>query len=45
LILIKGDKHDQNARAETVKLLQERIGKTLEYICIGNNFINRTLIA
>jgi hypothetical protein len=28
-----------------LKLLQERIGKTLENVGIGNNFLNRTLIA
>jgi hypothetical protein len=28
-----------------LKLLQERIGKTLEHIGIGNNFLNRIQVA
>jgi hypothetical protein len=31
--------------SETVKLLEENIGKTLEAIAIGNAFLNRTPIA
>jgi hypothetical protein len=31
-----------NIRFETLKLVQERIGNTLELIGIGNNFLNRT---
>jgi hypothetical protein len=34
-----------NVKSETVKLLQEIIGKTLEHTGIGDNFLNRTLIA
>jgi hypothetical protein len=36
---------DLNVRSETVKLLQEEIRKTLDYIGIGNNFTNRTPVA
>jgi hypothetical protein len=32
---------DINARNETLKLPKERLGKTLEHISIGNNFLNR----
>jgi hypothetical protein len=38
-------KMDLNGRPETVKQLQKRIGKTLEHVGIGNNFVNRTPIA
>jgi hypothetical protein len=31
-------------RPETLKVLQERIGKILEHIDTGNNFLNRTPI-
>jgi hypothetical protein len=34
-----------NIRPETLKLLQESIGKILEDVSIGNNFLTRTLIA
>jgi hypothetical protein len=33
---------DFNVRAETVKLLWERIRETLEYIGIGNNFLKNS---
>jgi hypothetical protein len=36
---------DLNVRSETVKLIQEKIGNTLDHIGIGNNFMNRTPIA
>jgi hypothetical protein len=36
---------DLNMRPETLKLVQERGGKTLEHIGIGNNFLNRTLMS
>jgi hypothetical protein len=36
---------DLNIRSKTVKLLQERIGKTLEYLGMGKNFLNRIPIA
>jgi hypothetical protein len=29
-----------NVRSETVKLLQEKLGNTLEHIGISNNFMN-----
>jgi hypothetical protein len=29
-------------KPETLKLLQERMGKTLEHAGIGNNLLNRT---
>jgi hypothetical protein len=31
-----------NIRSETLKLVQEKAGNTLELIGIGNNFLNRT---
>jgi hypothetical protein len=34
-----------NIRPETVKLLQERIGKPLEHMGIDNDFLNGTPIA
>jgi hypothetical protein len=33
---------DLNIRPETLKLMQERAGNTLELIGIGNYFLNRT---
>jgi hypothetical protein len=33
---------DLNIRPETLKLVQERAGNTLELIGIGNDFLNRT---
>jgi hypothetical protein len=33
---------DLNIRSETLKLVQERAGNTLEVIGIGKNFLNRT---
>jgi hypothetical protein len=36
---------DHNARSETVKLIQEKIGYILDHIGICSNFMNRTLIA
>jgi hypothetical protein len=33
-----------HVRPETLKLLQESIGKTLEDVSIGNNFLTRTPI-
>jgi hypothetical protein len=30
---------------ETLKLLEENLGQTLQYVDIGNNFLNRTQIA
>jgi hypothetical protein len=36
---------DLNLRPETLKLLQERIEKTLGYISMCNNFLIRTPIA
>jgi hypothetical protein len=35
---------DLKPRSETLKLLQEKIGKTLKHVGIGNNFLNRTQI-
>jgi hypothetical protein len=35
---------DLNVISEMVKLLQEKIGNTLDHIGIGNNFMNRILI-
>jgi hypothetical protein len=32
-------------RPESLKLVQERVGSTLEHIGIGNNFLNRTSVA
>jgi hypothetical protein len=36
---------DLNIRPETLKLVQERAGNTLEAIGIGNDFFNRTQVA
>jgi hypothetical protein len=36
---------DFNVRPETLKLVQERAGNTLELIGIGNDFLNRTQMA
>jgi hypothetical protein len=36
---------DLNIRPETLKLVQERAGNTLEIIGIGKNFLNKTLAA
>jgi hypothetical protein len=36
---------DLNVRPETLKLLQENIGKTLENVDRGNYFLNRTPVA
>jgi hypothetical protein len=36
---------DLNVRSATVKLLQERVGQTLEHIGIGHKFFNRSSIA
>jgi hypothetical protein len=36
---------DLNVKLETLKLLQERIGETLEQLGIGSDFLNRTPIA
>jgi hypothetical protein len=36
---------DLNIIPETLKLVQERAGNTLELIGIGNNFLNRTQMA
>jgi hypothetical protein len=36
---------DLKVSSETVKLLQERTGKTLEHVGIDNNFLNGTSIA
>jgi hypothetical protein len=36
---------DLNIRSETLKLVQERSGNTLELIGIGNDFLNRTQVA
>jgi hypothetical protein len=33
---------DLNIRPQTLKLVQERVGNTLELISIGENFLNRT---
>jgi hypothetical protein len=33
---------DLNIRPQTLKLIQERLGKTLEVIGIGKDFFNRT---
>jgi hypothetical protein len=32
---------DFNVRFESLKLIQDRIVKTFQYKCIGNNFLNR----
>jgi hypothetical protein len=32
-------------RSETLKLIQEKIGITMNHIGIGNNFMNGTLVA
>jgi hypothetical protein len=36
---------DFSIRPEFLKLVQERMGNTLELISIGNNFLNRILMA
>jgi hypothetical protein len=36
---------DPNIRPETLKLVQERAGNTLEAIGIGNDFLSRTQMA
>jgi hypothetical protein len=36
---------DLNVRLDIVKLLQGRIGKTLEHTDIGNNFLTRTPVS
>jgi hypothetical protein len=36
---------DFNIRPQTLKLIQKRVGKTLELIGIGKNFLNGTLAA
>jgi hypothetical protein len=36
---------DLNIRSETLKLVQERAGNTLELIGIGKDFLNRTQMA
>jgi uncharacterized protein (DUF736 family) len=36
---------DLNIRPETLKLVQKRVGNTLEHIGIGKNFLNRTPMA
>jgi hypothetical protein len=36
---------DLNIRPQTLKLLQERVGNTLEHTGISNNFLNRTQMA
>jgi hypothetical protein len=33
---------DLNVRTQTIKLVQERVGNTLELIDIGKDFLNRT---
>jgi hypothetical protein len=33
---------DLNIKPETLKIVQERAGNTLELMSIGNNFLNRT---
>jgi hypothetical protein len=35
---------DLNIRPETLKLLQEKVGNTLEHTGISNNFLNRILM-
>jgi hypothetical protein len=45
LVSIQSRPKNLNVRSETVKLLQEIIGKTLEHVGIGNNFVNRNSIA
>jgi hypothetical protein len=44
IINSKGNKYF-NLRPEPLKLLLEKIGKTQEYVPIGNNFLNRIPIA
>jgi hypothetical protein len=34
---------DLNTKPETLKQLQEVTGKSLEHICIGEDFLNKTL--
>jgi hypothetical protein len=34
---------DLNIRSQTVKLIQERVGNTLELVGIGKNFLNGNL--
>jgi hypothetical protein len=36
---------DLHIRPETLKIVQERAGKILELIGIGNDFLNRTQMA
>jgi hypothetical protein len=36
---------DLNIRPETMKLVQERAGNTLEFIVINNDFLNRPQMA
>ena len=36
---------DLHIKPGTLKLLEEKVGKTLEHICIGENFLNTTTMA
>ena len=36
---------DRHIKPDTLNLVEEKVGKILEYIGTGENFVNRTLIA
>jgi hypothetical protein len=36
---------DLNVKSETVKLIQEKVGNTLNHVGMGNNFMKRIQIA
>ena len=36
---------DLNIKPNTLNLIEEKVGKSLEFICTGGNFLNRSPIA
>jgi hypothetical protein len=36
---------DLNIKPDTLNLIEEKVGKSLEHICTGGNFLNRTPMA
>lgn len=36
---------DLNVRPDTINLIEQKVGKRLEHIGAGDNFLNRTLMA
>ena len=36
---------DLNIKSDTVNLIEEKVGNSLEHIGTGNDFLNRTLVA